>query len=125
MRLKERRTSASMICVSATMKWTVPPILRKGPLGCPRSSRLPGARSRRGDTPLLALEGLFDGVHDTGIPALIARQQRDGFSEGLTTQNRQHALHRFEFQELLAADEEIILGDQPHEIELELSRRGL
>src|ERR1700730_18384239 len=70
-------------------------------------------------------EHLVYGLDRPCILDPVARQLRNRRLEFLAAHDRQDTLHRFELQELLAADEEVVLGDQSNEIELELAGRGL
>src|SRR6185312_4154402 len=58
----------------------------------------------------LTAEHFFDGFHDAGFAGLIAGQTRDRGLKFLSAHHLQHALHRLQLEELLAADEEIVLG---------------
>jgi hypothetical protein len=67
------------------------------------------------------LEDHRKGPHRSRIHALVPRQTGNRRLEFLASDNLQDAFHGLRLQKRFAADEEIILGDQSNEIEVELA----
>src|SRR6185437_7711301 len=86
----------------------------------------PAAAARRfgGGSGGLA-EGLVQRLHLTGVAQRITRQRGDGGMELGAAHDGEHVLHGAVLEGLLAAHEQVVLGDQPHEVQVKLARRGL
>src|ERR1700709_1248025 len=65
-------------------------------------------------------EDLADGLYRPGVLHPVARQLRYCGVKLLRAHDRQPPLDGLDFEDLLLADEEIVLGQHPHEIEPEL-----
>src|SRR5262249_53549876 len=72
-----------------------------------------------------ALENQRYSLHRSRVRALVTGQERNCRLEFLTSYNFQDALHGLGFEKRFPADEKIVLGDQPDEIEVELACRSL
>src|SRR5438105_2477606 len=79
-----------------------------------------GVRHNHIPVALLArLKGFLNRFNNPGVLASISRQLRDGHLEFFASHDRQDALDRFQLQELLATDKEIVFRDQANKIEIE------